>query len=188
MQSLQTLSMLVAPAPERDGDLVEIAGGRPYELSSAYGTSSRKGVVEPRGDYFFHTGFGTDQSIRVDLGRRHRVRRIEVSNRQGRPPGAGETHLRAARRWARRRRATRLPDVRERARCPAEPGRSARSTSRTFHARYVTITSPMNTALHFSDLRIYAADGDGPIAPVWRRAARRALRSVRSRIRRPRRD
>ena len=42
------------------------------------------------------------------------------------------------------------------------PGRSVRSTSRTLLARYVTITSPMNTALHFSDLRIYAADSGRP--------------------------
>ena len=32
MQSLQTLSRLVAPAPTRDGDLVEIAGGRPLRV------------------------------------------------------------------------------------------------------------------------------------------------------------
>ena len=40
-------------------------------------------MVQPRGSYFFHTGFGKNESIRVDLGRRHRVRRIEVTNRQG---------------------------------------------------------------------------------------------------------
>jgi hypothetical protein len=34
MESLQTLSTLVVPALKRDGDLVEVARGRPYELSS----------------------------------------------------------------------------------------------------------------------------------------------------------
>ena len=67
MQSLQTLNGLVAPASTA-GDLVEIAGGRPYELSSAFAGSSTTGVVRPRGSYFFHTGFGRDQSIKVDLG------------------------------------------------------------------------------------------------------------------------
>ena len=83
MQSLQTLNRLAAPAPTRDGGLVEVARGRPYQLSSAYGASSRTGVVEPHGNYFFHTDFGKDQSIRVDLGRRRPVRRIEVTNRRG---------------------------------------------------------------------------------------------------------
>ena len=187
MQSLQTLSTLVAPAPKRDGDLVEVARGRPYELSSAYGTSSRTGVVQPRGSYFFHTGFGKDQSIRVDLGRRHRVRRIEVTNRQGGfqerarhifavlsdgvpggddGPGVFPMYAHGP-----------LPDG-----AWQECGIDLPDVT----ARYVTITSPVDTALHFLDLRIYAVDGDGPIGPVWRRTARRALRSVKSRIRRPR--
>jgi len=29
-------------------------------------------------------------------------------------------------------------------------------------ARYVTITSPVNTALHFSGLRVYAGEGSLP--------------------------
>jgi hypothetical protein len=181
MESLQTLSTLVVSAPKGDGDLVEVARGRPYELSSAYGTSSRTGVVQPRGSYFFHTGFGKNQSIRVDLGRRHRVVRIEVTNRQG---GFQERakHIFAV-----------LTDD--------GPGEGVRRVFPMYEpggawqecgievpdvsARYVTITSPMDTALHFSDLRIYAsASGDRPTEPTPRWTPVRVVRGVKRRIRR----
>jgi hypothetical protein len=183
MQSLQTLSRLAAPVPKRDGRLVEVAGGRPYQLSSAYGRSSTTGVVQARGSYFFHTGFGKGESIRVDLGRRRAVRRIEVTNRQN---GYQERakHIFAV-----------LSD--------GGPGTGVRSVFPMFEigelpggawrecgidipdvrARYVTITSPMNTALHFSDLRIYATDGERTSARTRRSVVRRVLRAVRSRIR-----
>ena len=52
-------------------------------------------------------------------------------------------------------------------------------------ARYVTITSPINTALHFSDLRIYAVDdADRPTESIPRWTARRVLRGVKGRLRR----
>ena len=187
MQSLQTLSTFVTPVPRRDGDLIEVARGRPYELSSAYGTSSRTGVVEPRGSYFFHTGFGNDQSIRVDLGRRHRLRRIEVTNRRG---GYQErsTHIFALLDGGPGDRLRRVFPMYENGQLPGEAWQECGIDLPGVAARYVTITSPMHTALHFADLRIYAADGDGPIGPVWRRTARRTLRSVKSRIRRLRRS
>jgi hypothetical protein len=183
MQSLQTLSTFMEPAPKRDGGLVEVAGGRTYKLSSAYGGSSRTGVVEPRGNYFFHTQFGKGQSIRVDLGRQHRLRRIEATNRRGGyqerarhifalldgGPGDGVRHV--------------FP-MYANGRLPGEVWQECGIDLPDVPARYVTITSPLNTALHFADLRIYAAEGDGPTEPVWRRAARRGLRSVKSRIRR----
>ena len=183
MESLQTLSGLVAPAPERAGDLVEVAAGRPYQLSSAYGTSSRRGVVGPRGRFFFHTGFGTGQWIWVDLGRRQRVRRIEVTNRRdghqerarhvfavlsdGEPGGR------------------RVFPMYEHGQLPDGAWQECGIDLPGIGARYVTITSPMNTALHFADLRIYAAaDAERPTEPTPRWAPRRVLRGVRRRLRR----
>jgi hypothetical protein len=182
MQSLQTLSTLVTPVPKRDGR-VEVARGRPYELSSAYGTSSRTGVVEPGGSYFFHTEFGKDQSIRVDLGRQHRVRRIEVTNRRG---GYQERsrHIFALLDGGPGDRVRRVFPMYANGRLPGEAWQECGIDLPDVTARYVTITSPMYTALHFADLRIYAADGDGPIGQEWRRTAGRALRSVKRRIRR----
>ena len=182
MQSLQTLSTLVTPAPTRDRDLVEVAGGQPFELSSAYGTSSRRGVVQPRGDYFFHTGFGKDQSIRVDLGRRHQVRRIEVTNRRG---GYQERsrHIFALLDGGSSDGVRRVFPMYANGRLPGGAWQECAIDLPDAPARYVTITSPMNTALHFSDLRIYAADSGRPAGPTRRWAARRVLRSVKSRIR-----
>jgi hypothetical protein len=183
MESLQTLSTLVVPALKRDGDLVEVARGRPYELSSTYGTSSRTGVVQHRGSYFFHTGFGKDQSIRVDLGRRHQVRRIEVTNRQG---GFQERakHIFAVLTDGPGQGMRRVFPMYETGRLPGGAWQECGIEVPDVSARYVTITSPMDTALHFSDLRIYAADGDRPIKPTPRWTPRRVLRGVRRRIRR----
>jgi hypothetical protein len=181
MQSLQTLSTLVAPLPKRDGDLVEVAGGRPYELSSAYGTSSRRGVVRPRGDYFFHTGFGKDQSIRVDLGRPHQVRRIEVTNRRG---GYQERsrHIFALLDGGPGDGVRRVFPMYASGRLPGGAWQECAIDLPDATAQYVTITSPMNTALHFADLRIYAADGSPPAGPPGRWAARSVLRGVKRRI------
>jgi len=182
MESLQTLSGLVTPAPERARDLVEVAAGQPYLLSSSYGKSDRRGVVQPRGRFFFHTAFGPGQWIRVDLGRRRRVRRVEVTNRQG---GYQERarHVFAV-----------LSD--------REPGRRhvfpmyehGQLSDGAWQecgidlpdvgARYVTITSPMNTALHFADLKVYAAAvNDEQTRLTVLRTVRRVLRGVRRRLR-----
>ena len=189
MESVQTLSTLVRPASTRDGNLVEVAGGRPYELTSAHGKSSRTGVVKPRGDYFFHTGFGTDQAIRVDLGRSYRVRRIEVANRRNGYQDRAR-HIFALLESGSRDGDRRVFPIDRQGPLPDGAWPECAIDIPTVPARYVTITSPMDTALHFADLRIYAV-GDAPTQPLWRRAARRALRSVRSvrsRLRRERRN
>ena len=184
IQSLQTLSTLVAPAPKRDGDLVEIARGRPYELSSAYGTSSRTGVVQPRSSYFFHTGFGKDQSIQVDLGRRHRVRRIEVTNRQGGFQERAKHIFAVLTDDGTSQGVRRVFPMYETGQLPGGAWQECGIEVPDVSARYVTITSPLDTALHFSDLRIYAADRDRPTVPSPRWTPRRVLRGVRRRIRR----
>ena len=191
MQSLQTLNRLAAPTPARGG-LIEVAGGRPYELSSAFGTSSETGVVQPRGSYFFHTKIGQSEWIRVDLGQSQPVRRIEVTNRQNGHQGRAK-HIFAL-----------LSDD--------EAGDGARSVFPMsaigelpdgawqecgidlpeVMARYVTITSPLKTALHFFDLRVYAAEPEPAPEPEVRSGLRsrarsevgRALRSLKRRARR----
>ena len=181
MQSLRTLSALVLPAPDPDG-LVEVAGGRPFELSSAHATTRRTGAVGPRGRYFFHTGFGPDQAIRVDLGRSHRVRRIELSNRldgyrersrhlfallDG-PPGSDERHV--------------FP-IYPSGPVPAAGWQECAIDLPGVDARYVTITSPVKTELHLADLRVYAepdaADAGRSTRPTVRRLLGRARRRVR---------
>jgi hypothetical protein len=184
MESLQTLSALVAPAPEREGDLVEVARGRPYKLSSAYGTSSRTGVVQPRGSYFFHTGFGKNQSIRVDLGRRLRVRRIEVTNRQGGFQERAKHIFAVLTEDGHSQGVRRVFPMYETGRLPGGAWQECGIEVPDISARFVTITSPMDTALHFADLRIYAAGRDRPPEPTPKWTPRRVLGGVRRRIRR----
>ena len=140
MQSLQTLSTLVAPAPKRDGDLVEVAarpalrtelglrhveqdgcGAAPGQLLLPHGV--RQGPVDPGGPRTPAPGAA------------HRG-----DEPSGRLPGAGEAHLRRARpKTGRRRREARLPDVRDRAVARRSlagvrdrpPGRHVRGTSRS---------------------------------------------------------
>ncbi len=181
MESLQTLSGLVAPAPERAGDLVEVAAGRPYKLSSAYGTSSRTGVVQPRRSYFFHTTFGTGQWIRVDLGRRQRVRRIEVTNRRDGYQGRARHVFAVLSDGAPGGR--RVFPIYKHGQLPEGAWQECGIDLPDVGARYVTIISPMNTALHFADLRVYAAADVGRTHPTGMRPVRRALRSMRRRIR-----
>ena len=182
MESLQTLSGLVTPAPERAGDLVDVAAGQPYLLSASYGKSSRRGVVQPRGRFFFHTAFGPGQWIRVDLGRRRRVRRIEVTNRRG---GYQERarHIFAVL-------SDREPGERrvfpmyEHGQLSDGAWQECGIDLPDVGARYVTITSPMNTALHFADLKVYAAAvNDEQTHPTVVRRVRRVLQGVRRRLR-----
>lgn len=167
MRSLQTIRDQFAARSRggsnaSDAELIEVAHGRRYVLSSALGATSRTGVVRPRGYYFFHTDFEPKPSIRVDLGEPMPIRRIELANRlngfqwrakyvfavlstddgpqasQSVYPIYADGPL-AKDAW--KECGVDLPDVR---------------------ARFVTITTPLNTALHLSDLRIYAATGALP--------------------------
>lgn len=174
MQSVETVAALAAPVRARE-DLIEVAHGKTYQLSSAYGTLSRRGVVEPRKGYFFHTDFGRDQSITVDLGKRYRIGRVEVTNRDSNQERA--RYIFAAlstRKPARKSVFPMFKNGRLAGGAWQECGIDVPGTT----ARYVTITSPMNTALHFADLRVYAL----PEEP--KPAARSLASRIRSRARR----
>lgn len=184
MQSVQTMSRLARPAAPSDATLREIARHRPYRLSSTYGGSSETGVVQPAGDYFFHTGFGTDQWIRLDLGSRQRVRRIEVSNRLG-------SHQERARYIF----AMLTDDIATNGTPRVfplfQPGRLRGGAWQEcgidlpdLPGRYLTITSPVNTALHFSDLKVFVADPEAVVAPRRPWTPQRVARGVRRRLRR----
>jgi FkbM family methyltransferase len=186
MRSLQTIA---SPA-KRSGEVVEVAEGRPFQLSSAYGTFSRTGVVKPSDSYFFHTGFGTNQSIRVDLGSRRRVRRIEVTNRRnGYQYRAMFLFAVLSSRDDAKGGASVFP-MYQAGELPGGAWRECAIELPDVEARYVTITCPVTTALHFADLRIYAAKGGdrqkpaGGVTSLVRRAARRAPRPVKAVVRR----
>lgn len=160
MQAIQTAARLGSASTPRDGKVVEVAAGRPYQLSSALGSECLSGVVAASDDHFFHTGFGPGQSIRIDLGRTRRVRRIEISNRRsGRQDRA--RHLFAV--LSTPRGQDRVFPMFKRGALPDGSWREIGIDVPDVRTRYVTITSPVATALHFADLRVYAvADGRQP--------------------------
>lgn len=153
MQAIQTASAL-RPVPDVPrGQLEEVAAGRPYELSSGHGSGGSSGVVSASVPYFFHTGFGPGQSIRIDLGRARRVRRIEISNRRG-------GHQDRARHLFAVLSGPHGPDrVFPMYKTGALPDGSWREIAidvPDVKARYLTVISPVDTALHFSGLRVFA--------------------------------
>ncbi|MBW9204504.1 FkbM family methyltransferase [Mumia sp. zg.B17] len=189
MRSLQTLSRLGGRKPGSLGELVEVAAGRPYTLSSAYDRTSRIGTIEPRDNYFFHTGFGPGQSIRVDLGTAKTVRRIELTNRRDMRQDRARhifvelTGPRGTKRV--------FPLFKD-GKLPGGSWQEASLEVPDIAARYVRIINPLNTALHLADLRVFAVVGDGPAIPSAptpqatrvTRASRRIARGVRRRLRR----
>jgi hypothetical protein len=160
MRSLRTLTEKAAVLAGRRADedrTRDVASGRRYVLSSSYGEMSNIGHVQASEPFFFHTAIGKNQFIQIDLGEIRNIRTIRIANRT-------DTCFD---------RATNLFAI-------LSTG-DAENTESVFHfhtppaflsgasktceltippspARYVTLTSPAETALHFSDLKIFAAD------------------------------
>lgn len=153
-------------------DLAEVAAGRPYRLSSAYGASARSGTVGAREPYFFHTDFGPGQSITIDLGGPQRVWRLEVSNRRGSHQERADLAF-----------ATLIAADGTRSTFPlcakgSRPGESWDESTLDIpdlEAREVVISTPIATALHLSDVRVYAASASA--VPMTRAEARRQATS-----------
>lgn len=159
------LAMLAAPphaAPggeDPDPPLgVDIAQGKPFTLSSAYGGRPAQGRVAQAEPFFFHTDFQAGARITIDLETPSRIEGLRITNR------AGLTHERARALFvifhdqpdptggrafaitsnaaflsgADRQTSLRIPDV---------------------QARYVSVISPLRTALHFSNLEVFGLAG-----------------------------
>ena len=130
----------------------DLALGKRFVLSSAYGSHAREGVVGSKSPFFFHTGQGHNQTITIDLKTPCRLVRLIVSNR--------------------------TDNERERARClfyslhdestpdlmhafPLAIDESFLAATRPSYtdlrnrtARYVTIFSPEATCLHLASIEI----------------------------------
>lgn len=161
LRSLRTLTERTAALAIQSGagedDGREVAAGRRFVLSSSYGEMANTGHVQAAAPFFFHTGFGSNQFIQVDLGRAYALNRIRITNR------ADTCFDRARSLFAILSTDASATDesvfhihtpaaflsgaVKEcEVRFPPSP------------ARFVTLVSPVETALHFSDLKIFAAD------------------------------
>lgn len=138
----------------RTVNLENLARNKGYFLSSAWGGTATRGKVVEKRPYFFHTAIETDQCITIDLDIESELHSMVVTNRT-------DTCLERAR--------CLFYEVHDEAVCPmlnAYPlGQAARLMDRKLpraetpmlgaKGRYVSIFSPVKTALHFSDIEIY---------------------------------
>jgi hypothetical protein len=137
----------------------DLALGKPFFLSTNYRGCPAEGVVEESSKFFFHTGLGTNQSITIDLLDDYRLGQLAIRNRldgcqsraahlfwicHGNPTPTTLDEF--------------YPVI-----TSAEFLENGRAESITpllgKRGRYLTVFSPFNTALHFSALRIFHAEG-----------------------------
>jgi len=160
LRSLETLTektAALAAQPEGEVRARDVAGGRRYALSSSYGEMSATGHVQPSDTFFFHTGFGQNQFIQIDLGRVHDISRIRIANR------TDACFDRAKNLFA----ILSTGDTPDRQsvfhlHTPVDflsgAARECEVNIPPSPARFVTLVAAAETALHFSDLKIFAVD------------------------------
>lgn len=136
----------------------EIAHGKRFLVHAGAGSPQRQGVVKRRSPFFCHSPMMHAPRITLDLKSSRRIVRITVANRTNG--------------WTQRMRGLVAilhddPDTNA-GHCFAMPlsddflaGRQieAELLLPALAARHVTFTTPLHTALHFSDVRIYALRG-----------------------------
>ncbi len=153
-KGLDTLTRAArANSPVETDALNEVAAGCAYRLSSARSGGSLTGVVAPGDPFFFHTRVTPGAFIEIDLGEVRDIRRIVVTN-----CGHRQTD-RAAHLFA-----VLSPDHDQREDVfPMRPSeRFLKGTDRlcvldipSTPARFVKITSPIQTALHFANVEVF---------------------------------
>lgn len=138
-------------------DISDVAEGKHYYLSSKYAKHQKKGLVKEKKPFFFHTGFGCNQYITIDLEKEYILISLLIVNR--------------------------VDGCRERSRClfytasnilvpyllfglPLNINESfwdgdsleCNTNLKNVKARYITIFSPEKTALHFSAIKVFGID------------------------------
>ena len=140
-----------------DDGTQNIAEGKPFVLGASHRNMPKAGVVQAKAPYFFHTAIAIMPMITVDLENVFNINKIRVLNR------TDGNYTRASSLYALLHHMT----------DPATGSSFAFSVSSEFlsgrrpdaelrlpcvGARYVTIVSPLKTALHFSDLQIFGEE------------------------------
>ena len=152
------LAAALKPVGEPD-DYREVAAGKTYLLSTAYPGMQTRGQVQAASPFFFHTGFGFNQFIKIDLGELLTVGRIGIGNRtDGHQDRARTLYCILSRNEDHT-----TGDIFELATGAAFAAGVApygEAEVPPTEARYVTIISPLPTALHFSDLKVFAKGRD----------------------------
>lgn len=133
--------------------LTDVAEGKKFFLSSTHGSLPNKGIVSKKAPFFFHTGFGINQSITIDLKDDCVINAITIENRTDTRKQRARILFYACHGARKFDPLSGIPLNVDESFC------NDAKESTTFVpgkvARYVTIFSPMNTALHLSAIRIY---------------------------------
>lgn len=156
-RSADSSLLKASPDDQAHGDRGnDLAHGKPFALKSSYRNFPIKGVVEESAKFFFHTDLGINQSITVDLLAEFTLGQLVIRNRLD-----GYQERAAMLFWI----------------CHSDPNpafddiypviissefiKNGRTEACTpllrKRGRYLTIFSPLHTALHFSALRVYQA-------------------------------
>lgn len=136
-------------------ELEEVGTGSPYVLTSS-GGGAKSGVIPgDGGNYFFHTNFGVDQSITVDLGTIRKLQQVIIGNRRDACPERARLMFLILHNGPNREEG-KVFHVDTPPEFASRPGMSACVVLPPTEARYLTVTSPLHTALHFASLQIFA--------------------------------
>jgi FkbM family methyltransferase len=161
LRSLHTLTekvAVLAGQPEGGAEQTrDVAAGRRYVLSSSYGETGNTGHVHQSDTFFFHTGFGNNQFIQVDLGRVHNIGRIRIANRADACFDRAKNLFAILSTGGNPNRES-VFYVHTPAAFLSGAARECDLTIPTSPARFVTLVSAAETALHLSDLKIFAVD------------------------------
>jgi FkbM family methyltransferase len=156
-RSLQTLTERMNALANKGGksdDLAEAAKGKKYVVSSAYEGTQKTGTVDQKANYFFHTQIGVNEFIRVDLEKQLAVSKIVISNRLDNCFDRARTLFVIISPTSDHKKGEVFS-------VPVSKGflngeeTSCEMTIPQSQGRFVTIISPVETALHFSDLQIF---------------------------------
>ena len=132
----------------------DLAFGKKFFISKAYSPFPPEGNVEQNTKFFFHTAIDKNQSITIDLGRSYKLQFLTITNRKD----ACQDRARCLFYIIHGKRKFSVCDalpvvVTEEFIKPNGPD----SITPLFgkRGRYLTIFSPINTALHFSSIKIF---------------------------------
>lgn len=132
----------------------ELASGKKYCLSSGFGNYPEAGEVHDSQDFFFHTSVNENQSITVDLECTYRLGHLVIVNRKDSHQERAQALFYVIHRKETFSRKNALPLL-----IGKEFYNSDELHSITpllgQKGRFITIFSPLNTALHFSELKVY---------------------------------
>ena len=141
----------LARAPK--GKLVDCAKGKPFYLSSKFGTMPLKGVVEQKSPFFFHTANEIGPRITIDLEQDFVLREIAILNRTNGWFSRCECLIAVLHSEPDPETGTGFPFALSDEFLQGKTRKTTLSLP-DLEVRYVSLATPLQTALHLSNIKI----------------------------------